>query len=118
MNEEAGLGFEVGEPGIRTVGPSRITTGRFFDLLGREPFADGVFDFITAFDVLEHLPDLDKYLHALGRLLVPGGRLVVTLPDAGSWMATLSGRRWNMYLLEHLWFFDESTSLLLRFVLS
>jgi hypothetical protein len=54
-------------------------------------------------------PILTNNLHALGRLLVPDGRLVVTVPDAGSWMATLSGRRWNMYLLEHLWFFDEST---------
>ena len=109
MNDQAGLGFEVGELGTHTVGPSRIMTGRFFDLLGRRPFAGRAFDFITAFDVLEHLPNLDKYLHALGQLLVPGGRLIVTIPDAGSWMAMLSGRRWNMYLLEHLWFFDEST---------
>jgi SAM-dependent methyltransferase len=109
MNDQSGLGFEIGKPGIRMTGPCRIITGRFFDLLGREPFADGAFDFITAFDVLEHLPDLDKYVHALARLLVPGGHLIVTVPDAGSWMAMLAGRRWNMYLLEHLWFFNVRT---------
>ncbi len=94
-----------------------IVTGKFANLLGREPFLNGAFDLITAFDVFEHLPNLDSYLQALTRLLAPGGRLVVTVPDVGSRMAALSGRRWNMYLLEHLWYFNEKTlaALMARF---
>jgi SAM-dependent methyltransferase len=109
MNDPAGLGFEVGDSGTRTEGGYTIVTGKFFQLLGDEPLLDGAFDYITAFDVFEHLPDLDKYVQALRRLLAPGGRLVVTVPDLGSWMAAITGRRWSMYLLEHLWFFDKTT---------
>jgi SAM-dependent methyltransferase len=109
MNDPLGIGFEVGEPSTFMVGPSKVTTGRFFDVAGREPLENGAFDFITSFDVFEHLPNLDKYAVALGRLLAPNGRLIITVPDAASWNARLSGRRWNMYLLEHLWYFDETT---------
>jgi SAM-dependent methyltransferase len=109
MNDPLGTGFEVGQPSSFMVGPSRVTTGKFFNVAGCKPFEDGAFDFITSFDVFEHLPNLDKYVDALGRLLAPKGRLVVTVPDAASWNARVAGRRWNMYLLEHLWFFDENT---------
>ena len=57
MNDPLGTGFEVGEPSTYMVGPSRVTTGRFFDVAGRAPFKDGAFDFITSFDVFEHLPN-------------------------------------------------------------
>ena len=45
------------------------------------PFADGVFDFIVAADVLEHLADLEPIVKELGRLLASGGRLVVSAPS-------------------------------------
>jgi 2-polyprenyl-3-methyl-5-hydroxy-6-metoxy-1,4-benzoquinol methylase len=109
MNDRSGMGYEVGDPSSRKAGPSTVVTGRFFDLLERDPFLPRSFDFITAFDVFEHLPDLDSYLAALAGLLAPHGRLVVSVPDSGSWAAILTGRRWNMHLLEHLWFFNEST---------
>lgn len=109
MDDPTGLGFDVGAPGAHRVGSSTVITGKFFELLGREPFVDGAFDFITAFDVFEHLPDPGSYLQALTRLMAPGGRLVITVPDLGSRMAALAGRHWNMYLLEHLWYFNEKT---------
>lgn len=109
MNNPAGLGFEVGEPGSFPAGPSKVVTGSFFDLLGHMPFEFGAFDFISAFEVFEHLAELDQYITALGRLLAPGGKLVVTVPDLGSWAASVAGARWNMYLLEHLWYFDRKT---------
>jgi SAM-dependent methyltransferase len=109
MNDPAGHGFEVGAPSKFMAGASTVTTGRFFDLVGPEPFTDEAFDFITAFDVFEHLPDLADYVDVLSRLLIPKGRLIVTVPDGSSWNARLSGRRWNMYLLEHLWYFDQKT---------
>jgi 2-polyprenyl-3-methyl-5-hydroxy-6-metoxy-1,4-benzoquinol methylase len=33
-------------------------------------------------EVLEHVPDADRFLHACGALLAPGGRLCVTVPNA------------------------------------
>lgn len=43
-------------------------------------FADASFDCVTAFDVLEHLPDLDRAVSDLARVLRPGGSLIVTVP--------------------------------------
>jgi SAM-dependent methyltransferase len=40
----------------------------------------GRFDVVAAFDVLEHVPDLDAALENLDRLLVPGGLLAFTVP--------------------------------------
>lgn len=52
------------------------------------PFADASFSAVIAFDVLEHVTDLDRALRACARVLRPGGRLVCHLPVRdieGSW---------------------------------
>lgn len=43
------------------------------------PFADAVFDLVTAFDVLEHVPEPECLTEA-HRTLAPGGRLLVSVP--------------------------------------
>lgn len=43
--------------------------------------ADGTFDVITLFDVIEHLPDPLGELEAIRRLLKPGGLLLQSTPD-------------------------------------
>jgi SAM-dependent methyltransferase len=45
------------------------------------PFADGAFDLAVALDVLEHLRDDGPAWRELARVVVPGGRLVVTVPQ-------------------------------------
>ena len=109
MDDPAGVGFELGEPGVFSVGPSQVTTGRFLDVAGTDRFEKGSFDLITSFYVFEHLPDLDKYVEALSSLLRPGGHLVIGVPNVGSWNARLSRSHWNNYLLEHLWYFNRKT---------
>jgi SAM-dependent methyltransferase len=110
MNDARGLGFEVGPPGERR-SPSghRIMTGKFLDLVDREPFVDESFSFVTAFDVFEHLPDLPRYIESLQRLIRLHGHLVITVPNIESIVAKLTGERWNMILLEHLWYFSPRT---------
>ncbi len=44
------------------------------------PFADGTFDLVTALDVIEHLEDDVAALREVGRVLRPGGYLLVTVP--------------------------------------
>lgn len=51
------------------------------------PFADEVFDVVTAFDVLEHCRPEGAALEELRRVLVPGGRLLISVP-AYAWAWT------------------------------
>jgi SAM-dependent methyltransferase len=109
MNDPAGVGFEVGDPGVHEVGPSKMVTGNFLDIAGGAGFEKSSFDLIASFNVFEHLPDLDKYVEVLRTLLKPRGHLVITVPDVGTWSAKLARERWSMYLLEHLWYFNKKT---------
>lgn len=56
----------------------RAQTGRIESI----PFPDAAFDAVVVSEVLEHLPDavLPRALDELRRVLVPGGRLVGTVP--------------------------------------
>jgi SAM-dependent methyltransferase len=47
------------------------------------PFGDGAFDLAVALDVLEHVGDDGAALRELARVVAPGGRLLVTVPQYG-----------------------------------
>ena len=52
------------------------------------------FDFITMFHVLEHLPDPRRALQYVRELLLPSGKLIIQVPNAGSVQARALGRFW------------------------
>jgi len=72
-------------------------------------FADASFDVITMWDVLEHTPDPDSELREAYRLLKKGGYLLVNIPDSGSSLARVFGRRWWFVLSVHLFYFTAKT---------
>src|SRR5690606_5365288 len=45
------------------------------------PFADGSFDAVLSFQVIEHVPDPDRYVAEAWRVLDHGGVLIVATPD-------------------------------------
>lgn len=45
------------------------------------PFADGAFDLIESLDVVEHVDDPVAYLLELGRVLAPGGTVLLAMPN-------------------------------------
>lgn len=59
------------------------------------PFPERFFATITMFHVLEHLHDPASYIQTAWRLLKPGGRLIVQVPNASCWQFLLLGERWN-----------------------
>jgi SAM-dependent methyltransferase len=76
--------------------------------LPRSPFRRASFAAITMFHVLEHLYDPAAYMEAAHRLLVPGGRLIVQVPNAACWQFLLFGEAWNgLDIPRHLIDFKE-----------
>jgi len=63
---------------------ARRLVGRGVDLkvsaLPALDFEDASFDAVTAFDVVEHVPDLPGAFRELGRVLRPGGHLLMVVP--------------------------------------
>jgi 2-polyprenyl-3-methyl-5-hydroxy-6-metoxy-1,4-benzoquinol methylase len=77
--------------------------------IGDQHYPDASFDVVTLWDVLEHAPDPRDLLRECGRVLKPGGLLVVNYPDIGSWIARAMGRRWVFLLSVHLYYFTRQT---------
>jgi len=46
------------------------------------PFASDVFDVVVCSEILEHIPDLDRALTEIARVLAKGGRAYATMPNA------------------------------------
>ena len=83
----------------------RVTPGTIFDG-NYEPES---FDVITLWDVLEHTPDPMATLKECVRILRPDGLLAVNVPDIGSWIARLMGRKWVFLASVHYFYFTQKT---------
>lgn len=73
------------------------------------------FDLVTMWDLLEHVEFPDQNLKMAHRLLKKNGLLVISTPDAGSFLAQLLGSQWLGYrsIGEHRFFFSRQTLKLL-----
>jgi 2-polyprenyl-3-methyl-5-hydroxy-6-metoxy-1,4-benzoquinol methylase len=68
------------------------------------------FDVITAFHVVEHLPDPATALRNMLRWLAPGGLMIVEVPNVGGWGGALFGRFWSgLDFPRHLVHFTPAT---------
>ena len=70
------------------------------------------FDLITAFHVVEHLPDPRAMLSSLAKRLQPGGRMIVEVPSAEDALLTLydcNAFQHFTYWSQHLFLFNATT---------
>lgn len=68
------------------------------------------FDVITLWHVLEHVHDLHGYLSAFHRILKPGGKLVIAVPNYTSNDAAHYGAYWAAYdVPRHLYHFSPAS---------
>jgi len=70
------------------------------------------FDCITMWHTLEHMRDIRNVMSNLARLLAPGGKLIVAVPDSGGLQATIFGPKWlHADVPRHLYHFDAKALL-------
>ena len=73
-------------------------------------FENNRFDVITLWHVLEHLPNLEKHIDTISKLLKPGGILIIAVPNFKSYDAEYYKSFWAAYdVPRHLWHFSKST---------
>ena len=79
-------------------------------LAAESGFAERSFDVVSAFHVLEHMPDSRAFLHELARFAKPGGLVVLESPNYASMQRRRQGERWiHLRPLEHLVHFTPDT---------
>ncbi len=93
----------------RHLGGERIWVGTLDDVPPARA-APGVFDLVTMWDVVEHVPDPQRLLRRARAMLKPDGALIVETQNVDSAFAGLLGRRWHHYKhREHLYHFNPAT---------
>jgi len=71
--------------------------------------SNGTFDVITMWHVLEHVPDVEKQITELKRLVKPGGHIIIAVPNFKSFDANYYGAYWAAYdVPRHLWHFSKT----------
>lgn len=73
-------------------------------------FQSNEYDLIVAWDVFEHIPNLDLLLPQLHNLLSANGLLAFTTPNSDGLLAKISGKHWHNYqkIPEHVYFFNRN----------
>lgn len=68
-----------------------------------------LFDVITLWHVLEHIPNLIEYTHQLKKILKPNGVLIIAVPNFKSYDASSYKEFWAAYdVPRHLWHFSKT----------
>ena len=70
------------------------------------PAPEEPYDFLILTGVLEHIPDLDRAIAQFHRLLRPGGRVYLEVPDAGRYQPSLDAP-FQEFSIEHINFFSK-----------
>jgi SAM-dependent methyltransferase len=75
--------------------------------IGDQDFADGSFDYIIGFHVLEHVHNLFDFFSEIKRVLRPGGRIYFVVPCVSHYSAMKKGTKWRLFGPPgHLWYFS------------
>jgi 2-polyprenyl-3-methyl-5-hydroxy-6-metoxy-1,4-benzoquinol methylase len=69
-----------------------------------------LYDIITMWDVIEHVPDPLSHLLKANSLMRRGGLIAINTPDSGSTFSRIMGKRWHLFVPpEHIWYFNQKS---------
>lgn len=79
-------------------------------LIEERGYPDASFDVISLYDVIEHVPDLNRFCAELKRILRPHGVIDLRTPDVGHWRVPSPLQTWDAVKpSEHLYYFNAET---------
>ena len=78
-------GIDISESGILEARKHKIIAVKIDVNYENLPYKDNYFDFVIAGELIEHLFDPDHLFMEAYRVLKPGGHLLLTTPNLGSW---------------------------------
>ena len=64
---------------------------------------------ITLWDVIEHIPEPELFLHKIWERLLPNGWLIIETGNYQSIQRVLAERQWWAWQLDHRWYFSPPT---------
>lgn len=74
-----------------------------------EAIADNTYDMVTMWHVLEHVPDVEKQIAQLKRIVKHDGVIIIAVPNYKSFDAQHYGTYWAAYdVPRHLWHFSAT----------
>jgi methionine biosynthesis protein MetW len=91
------VGVDISPSAVR-MAADRGLDAQLIDDAAELPFDDASFDVAVCIEVIEHLFEPQRALSEIVRVLRPGGRLIVTVPNAAHWRNRLDLAllgRWN-----------------------
>jgi SAM-dependent methyltransferase len=104
-----GHGVELDGGAVRAANAAGLSRVRSGDLLDAG-YPEASFDAVRFSHSLEHMRSPRAQLAEARRVLRPGGRLAVAVPDFGALLRRMFGERWFFLdLPRHLWHFDRRT---------
>ena len=73
--------------------------GNTFHVAAAEGFApeDAPYDLVYCSEVIEHSPDVNRFVAAIAALLAPGAALFLTTPDIGHWRRPRDITAWDAF---------------------
>lgn len=72
-------------------------------------FPNDYFDVVTLWNVVEHLLDPTAVLSEVHRVLRPGGRLIIQVPNWSDIARDILGPTWDMFVTDHFYYFTPTT---------
>ncbi|MFZ0042134.1 MAG: class I SAM-dependent methyltransferase [Solirubrobacteraceae bacterium] len=105
------LGVDVAEAAVRRARRRHPELEfRAVPIDGPLPPSDGAYDVVWASEVVEHVADTARWLSEVRRVLVPGGRLLVTTPSHGRLRLLLGGiGRYSEPVGDHLHLYSAAS---------